>query len=122
MPTYDYVCAKCDSDFDVIKRVAHLDAAEYCPQCSGPGERRISRVGIINAGDWKPAYNPGLGCVVNSRAHQREILRQREGEGRGLIEVGNEPIEKIHKYYDTQRAESHAKGWAEVDKHIQDAL
>ena len=122
MPTYSYNCLKCDAQFDVIKPLRSLDDDELCSSCSGVAQRRISRTNFTNAGDWKPTYNPAFGCVVNSRAHQRELLTMRKGEGREMIEIGNEPLEKLHKRYDTQRQETRDKRWATADNNLQEVL
>lgn len=115
MPTYPYSCPnpKCGHQFEVIKSIARIEDAERCVKCDSQAQRGIARVNFNNAGDWKPSYNPGLGRVVKSKAHQREILAEYRDKGRDFFEVGNEPVENIHKYYDTQREEKRAERWNE---------
>lgn len=114
MPTYTYMCCDeaCAIQFEVVKPLRELDVPETCLKCEGASQRRISRTNFTNAGDWKSQYNPAFGCVVKSKAHQREIMSRFKGEGREMIEVGNEPVENIHKHYDRQRAETREKKWA----------
>lgn len=118
MPRYPYFCTKCELEFEVIKSIKDYDSEESCIQCSKVSNRRIGLVNFNGASDWKPEYNPALGCVVKSKSHQREILSRYKGEGRELIEVGNEPVENIHKYYDNQRAEVSNKRWNESSEKI----
>lgn len=90
--TYEYVCNKCDTSFDIIKRVAQIDDPEECPKCECYDTKRlISRTHFYGASDWDTKeFNPGLGVVTNSRKHRDKIARER-----GLVEVGNEDMNKF---------------------------
>ena len=78
MPRYPYFCTKCELEFEVIKSIKDYDSEESCIQCSKVSNRRIGLVNFNGASDWKPEYNPALGCVVKSKSHQREILSRSE--------------------------------------------
>jgi putative FmdB family regulatory protein len=98
---YPYRCKSCSTEFEIIKAVADLDREETCPKCSCIGERYIAQTHFYGASDWQgERYNPGLGCVVKSNKHIKEICKQR-----GLEEVGNTSPETLHKMEDTARAE-----------------
>ncbi|MDX1661860.1 MAG: FmdB family zinc ribbon protein [Gemmatimonadota bacterium] len=43
MPTYHYVCPKCDHDFDVFeKKISDRPKTRKCPACGGRARRQIS--------------------------------------------------------------------------------
>jgi putative FmdB family regulatory protein len=117
MPTYVYRCPTCQVSFDVVKSVAQYDSQECCPQ-GHVAEKQIARFNFTGAGDWRPAYNPAFGAVVRSKAHQRELLAAAAGAGRPMVEVGNEPVENIHRQADTLRQEIQTKRWAEDTEKI----
>lgn len=111
---YPYECVNvdCTYKFEVIKSVRSIDAEERCPFCKSVSERRIGKSRLMRVNDWVESYNPAFGCVVKNKAHQREILARRKGEtGQDFIEVGTEPVENIHKHFDSKRAEANKKRW-----------
>lgn len=102
---YPYRCSSCDHEFEVIKAVADIDRVELCPKCFGEGVRYISTTHFYGASDWHGAtYNPGLGCVVESKKHQRQIMRDR-----GLEEIGTTPPEFLEKMERSATAEKKKK-------------
>ncbi len=115
MPTYPYECESCQIQFDISKRVSQIDEPEFCAKCDSLASRYISRTHFYGAGDWNAevyrSFNPGLGEVVRSKRHQKEILRKMNGEGRAVEEIGNEPVEKIHKHFDDRREETRKNRW-----------
>ena len=113
---YPYEC-RCGTKFEVIKRMSEIDNTEHCPNCQRVSERKIglSNFGAMSAGDWnKQTFNPAFGKVVNSKAHQREILTKFKGEGKEMIEVGTEKPETIHKHFEQQRAKTKKDRWDSV--------
>ncbi len=118
MPTYPYSCQSCDNAFEVIKSLSRYDTEETCTKCGGLAQRRIARCNFMGAKDWEPSYNPAFGCVVKSKAHQREILSRYKDHGKEFIEIGNEPVENIHKHFDRQREEKRAKVWSESHEKV----
>lgn len=114
---YGYRCPSCAYEFDVVKSASQFDRLETCDKCRSIAERQFvpNRNAIIKSSGLSesPEYNPGLGCVVKSKQHRREICR-----ARGLEEIGNETPETIHKHYDKVREdrinnayEEATKGW-----------
>lgn len=102
---YPYRCNGCGEEFEVIKAVADIDRQELCPKCSSVGVRYISTTHFYGASDWHgPEYNPGLGCIVESNKHKRQILKER-----GLEEIGTTSAETLHKMQDRARAEKEQK-------------
>ena len=117
MPRYPYVCTKCENKFEIIKSVSEIENPEFC-KCGESAYRTIGLVNFNNAGDWKPTFNPGLGCVVKSERHKREILSKLRGEGREMVEVGNEPIENIVRDSERTQKEIREKRWSESTEKI----
>ena len=114
MQTYEYRCPQ-GHDFDVIKRVAEIDRAELCPSCSSSCDssaRRIARTNFTGASDWNTqTFHPALGQVVRNNKHAAQLAKQR-----GLIEIGNEKVETVHKHFEKQREETREQRWKDADK------
>lgn len=108
--TYVYECANCNKEFDVIKSYRDIDAVEKCDSCGAEAKRlfRPSANSIFKSQGIaeSPQYNPGLGEVVKSKKHLKEIVKSR-----GLVEVGNESPDKMFKHYDKAREEKRERDW-----------
>lgn len=90
-----------------------MDTLEACPKCKNPAARIFIPRSLLFSGTKveSPEYNPGLGCIIKNAAHRKEVAKQK-----GLIEVGSEKPETLHKMYDRAREEKFEKAWADVDK------
>lgn len=87
---YPYRCEH-NHEFEVTKSVRFIDDPENCPTCGKIGVRYISRTHFFGASDWDTKeFNRGLGIVTRNKKH-----RDREAKARGLIEIGNENIDKF---------------------------
>ncbi len=107
IPTYPHYCRPCDHDWDVVTTIAERNDPAPCPKCKAIGTRQLTVAGINGASDWNTqTFNPGLGCYTKNTRHARQIAKSR-----GCEEVGNEPVEKIHKAYETQRKDAREKRW-----------
>lgn len=97
---YPYECGACKHIFEVIKSVRDIDLEESCPQCGVISIRTIARSqAFYGANDWDTRhYNPALGMVVRSNKEAEKIAREK-----GMVEVGTESLEKIHKKFDSER-------------------
>ena len=42
MPIYEYLCPKCDSEFELMRSIAKADEAALCPKCGSKGEKLVS--------------------------------------------------------------------------------
>ncbi len=114
MPTYAYLCQACSADFDVVCPISEIDNRVECPRCAvanGKAQRQLTRTSFYGAKVEDASYDPGLGMVVKSDKHRRD-----EAKARGLIEIGNEKPEVVHKYFDDKRAEIRKDRWAEADR------
>jgi putative FmdB family regulatory protein len=97
---YPHECSVCKKEFEVIKPLEDFDKSEYCPECGMIGIRVIAkRQAFYGASDWDTRhYNQALGMVVKSNKEAQKLARER-----GWVEIGNEPVEKIHKKFDSER-------------------
>lgn len=110
IPQYDWRCAKCDKEFDLVQSIKGYDGRGTCPTCGNVSRERIIKgVHFIGAAVENAEYNPALGQVVKNSRHRADIAKQK-----GLVEIGNEPTEKIHKKFEQDRAEKLKKSWDEV--------
>lgn len=112
MPTYDYKCKKtgCEKNYSVIKSIKEYDGRDLCPSCSSEGDRIFSsKVMFLGTKIEDAEFNVGLGVVTKSKRHRDEIARSR-----GLVEIGNEKPETIHKSMDAARAERNKKRWSDT--------
>lgn len=96
---YPYECQN-GHEFEIIKSVRDIDLEEKCPTCSLVAMRTIAkRQSFAGATDWDTRhYSPALGRVVKSNAEARKIAKER-----GLIEIGNEDPDKMHKTFAAER-------------------
>ncbi|MDY6842990.1 MAG: zinc ribbon domain-containing protein [Thermodesulfobacteriota bacterium] len=42
MPIYEYHCAKCNNEFELMRPVKEIDEPALCPHCGSEGEKIIS--------------------------------------------------------------------------------
>jgi len=99
MPYYPYACIDCGHRFEVVKQVAAMNDPESCPKCQTTRtERRIGRVNFSGEKDWNQLdYNPAFGKPLTP------VQASKEAKRRGMIELGNESPDKIHKHFEAQR-------------------
>jgi putative FmdB family regulatory protein len=112
---YPYECRRCGETFEVIKSVRHIDDPEFC-ECGPQAYRTIAqRQSFSGEKDWDSAhYNHGLGQAVKSNAHASKLAKER-----GMIEIGDEPLDKIHKKFDTEREQKIESRYDEIFEPIE---
>lgn len=54
MPFYEYICARCSHEFDVLKKMSD-DPAESCPECGQEARKKISVPGARRKSNGLPA-------------------------------------------------------------------
>jgi len=113
MRCYPYECNKCRKEWDVYKPLADIDRKEVCLCCGSDDTiRRIALTNFFGADDWdKAEYNPAFGKVIRNRKH-----RDAEAKARGMIEIGNEKTEDIHKSADKTLNDNRDAAYAALDK------
>mgnify|MGYP000685495909 CR=1 FL=1 len=109
---YPYSCRQGHS-WEVTKPLSAIDDDECCPDCSEVGGRQIARSNVdSSAGDWnRVEYNPGLGQWTKSWKHGRQIAKSK-----GLVEIGDEPLESMNKHFDKVREDKAKQRWADADR------
>lgn len=110
---YEYRCGKGCAPFDVVKSYRHMEDPEHCPKCGELSTRQFvpSKIHLVGTQVTHAEYNPGLGCIVKSKAHKRDLMK-----AKGLEEVGNASVESIHKHFDTNREEKIDRAYDEATK------
>lgn len=108
---YEYQCAKCGQHFDVVKKVAEMNRPEACTRCGCTETDRLfnPKIYFNNASVEDAYYNNGLGEVVKNRKHAKEIA-----ERKGLVEIGTETPETIHKESAVKAAKRREKEWDDL--------
>lgn len=68
MPTYEYVCADCETRFEVRRSIKQIDDPTTCPHChSSRVARQISRVlAFSHSSDGSVSALGGGGCATCS--------------------------------------------------------
>jgi putative FmdB family regulatory protein len=108
---YDYLCPKCQIEFEVIKSIHEYTGSDPCHVCGTAGERlfKYCKFHFTGTKIEDAEFNPGLGKITKSAAHRKELAKRM-----GVEEIGGEKPEQIHKHFDTAREEKIKKSWDEV--------
>lgn len=87
---YEFRCSSCVKSFDVVRPVSEYDAAAFCPDCGHEGTRVPfpRKLHLTGTKVQEKYFNPALGCVTTD-SEAKQIAKER-----GMIEVGNERVEK----------------------------
>ncbi len=105
---YEYECNSCSFTTDIIKHHSVYDREERCSVCSSTMQQIFTIAPKSNRME-RAEYNHALGCVVKSNRHKQSILKEK-----GLVEVGTESLDKMHKFAETRQEEKFKKSWDEV--------
>lgn len=112
MPVYDYRCSECKHEFDVTKPISSIDDVECCPSClaSCDHSTRIIKTSKEFFGEKpeEPFFSVALGKMVSGNKDLR-----RQAKERGLIEVGNENVEKMIDRSDRERERRSQEKWSD---------
>jgi putative FmdB family regulatory protein len=72
MPTYEYKCTKCGTEFEVVKKMTAKPGSK-CPKCDGKAERQMSAgAGLVFKGS-------GFYLTDYGRAGQKTAEAERSG-------------------------------------------
>lgn len=87
MPTYEYLCQKCQKRFEVFQKMSD-DALQTCPSCQGKVERLISGGnGLIFKGhgfyitDYKNSRTP----QNDSKLHKKEAANDTKPDDKEAV-------------------------------------
>lgn len=118
MPTYRYLCPCCKGEFDIIKRIAQCDEIEVCPHCKEDGidkhHRQLGTPVFFGEKQEESFFSIPLGKMVSGKTEMRKIAKER-----GMIEVGNENIDKLCNESDNYREQKSKERYAEFSKPIE---
>jgi putative FmdB family regulatory protein len=117
MPTYRYKCPACSLEVDIVKTVAAIDNTECCENCHGdllPNHRLLGACIFFGEKPEEPFYSIPLGKMVSGKSEMRRIAKER-----GMIEVGNENVDKINRCADNEREAKAKETWSEFEKPIE---
>ena len=94
-----YMCKDCNHKFDEIidfSKGQHFEDKQKCPKCSSMNSKWVPMARIDRFSEQFPYYDRGLGVMLRSKQHRRDICKQR-----GLTPVdGDWNIEKEYSKWD----------------------
>ncbi len=67
MPIYEYYCAGCALDFEVMRPVTKSDDPADCKQCGKPAERQLSNFAFKSNTFTAPKFKASLEKPLRSR-------------------------------------------------------
>lgn len=113
MPTYDYKCKECSADFAIVKSMAEIDNIEHCPSCKIACDKshRIIKTAKEFYGEKpdEPFFSQALGKWVKGNTDMR-----RQAKARGLIEIGNENVDKMYESAERSREKTANDRWRSI--------
>ena len=70
MPIYEYYCADCSLDFEVMRSVSQSGEPADCAKCGKPAQRQLSNFAFKSNTFTSPRFKPSTQRPM--RAHDRE--------------------------------------------------
>ena len=67
MPVYEYYCARCGRDFELIRPVSRSEEPAPCAECGEPGERQLSNFAFRSKTFTAPKFKASLAKPMRSR-------------------------------------------------------
>jgi putative FmdB family regulatory protein len=58
MPIYEYICAKCNFEFQLRLPLSESDKAVTCPQCNAKAQKLFSSFGCKTGGNLQASKKP----------------------------------------------------------------
>ena len=71
MPVYEYYCARCGRDFELIRPVSRSDEPAPCGECGEPGARQLSNFAFRSKTFTAPKFKASLAKPMRSRPETR---------------------------------------------------
>lgn len=110
MPIYPYRCDDCSYHFEIPKPLANIEDKERCQSCGSSKTKRTIGLSAIEASSAaQPYYNPGLGCVIKSKSHKKQVMKEL-----GVEEVGTTSPESMYKQLEAPREKRIAESWDKI--------
>lgn len=110
-PIYDWLCEKCELEFETVQSMREYDGKANCVQCGNLAIRiyKYCKFHFTGTKIEDAEFNPGLGQITKSKAHRDELAKKM-----GAVEIGNEKPEAIHSHFDSARETQKKKNWDET--------
>ena len=67
MPIYEYYCADCSFDFEVMRSVSQSSDPANCAKCSKPAERQLSNFSFKSNTFTSPKFKASLEKPMRNR-------------------------------------------------------
>jgi len=97
-----YMCKDCNHKFDEIVdfgKGQHFEDKQKCPECLSMNSKWVPMVRIDRFSEQFPYYDRGLGVMLMSKQHRRDVCRER-----GLTPVdGDWNIQKEYDKWDVRQ-------------------
>ncbi len=75
-----YMCKDCDHQFDDLTDFSagqHFEDSRQCPKCDSMNSKWVPTARIDRFSEQFPYYDRGLGVMLMSKQHRRDICKQR---------------------------------------------
>jgi putative FmdB family regulatory protein len=96
-----YMCKDCENQFDELidfSNGQHFEDKQKCPKCSSVNSKWVPMARIDRFSEMFPYYDRGLGVMLQSKQHRRDVCRER-----GLTPVdGDWNVDKVFSEWDTR--------------------
>ncbi len=70
MPIYEYYCAECGLDYEVMRLISQADEPANCASCGKPGERQLSNFAFKSNTFTSPKFKASLEKPMRPRHNQ----------------------------------------------------
>ena len=70
MPIYEYYCADCNFDFEVMRSVSQLDDPANCEKCGKQAQRQLSNFAFKSNTFTSPKFKASLEKPMRNRDRQ----------------------------------------------------
>jgi len=111
LAVYPFRCTKCEHEFDIVESIKEYSGKATCPKCGYETTERLWSADIYFSGTsvQNAEYNPAFGGIVKNKKHRDELAKRH-----GLVEIGNEKPETIHKAAEQAREDKRKRIWDEA--------
>ena len=79
MPLYEYYCAHCQQEFQLIRPVAQAGAPGECAVCGRPGQRQLSNFAFKSNTFTSPKFKASLEKPMRARPESASPERTESG-------------------------------------------
>ena len=110
MPLYTFKCSSCTKQFEQVQKLADFTGSLSCPECYSDAKAIIVKGHGGFRMDKGRFYSPALGRQFKNERDMRDYAKFN-----GLIEVGDEPPEKLARASAQIQEEKQNKFYEDLD-------